>query len=285
MQLPTMDKLTPGPPSTITSSNILHPSSPGFNLLPIKKILDSLHLTVRQMDILTSHLHHIRRLNIADSTSLYLQVSPPASVPLLRQERQALQTEAITLSLLSASYLPIPTVLHHDTTGSLLGVPFLLTTGVPGTPLSAFLPYASQYTRLAIDGQLSELETSITRLTCPLFGPVTHVAAGNGYRCWRDAYKAMLGSVLKDGEDMFVNLPYASIRTAVENVENVLDVVMQAKLCVPGLGAAANVFVEERAQEVKVVGLVDFKSAFWGDAAILDGRVYGAWPQDTKGLL
>ena len=95
----------------------------------------------------------------------------------------------------------------------------------------------------------------------------------------------MLGSVLKDGEDMSVNLPYASIRAAVAKVEGALDVVKEARLCIPGFGAAANVFVEERAGEVKVVGLVDFKSAFWGDAAFMRGMIYGSWPKDTRGIL
>ena len=95
----------------------------------------------------------------------------------------------------------------------------------------------------------------------------------------------MLSSVLKDGEDIFVNLPYASIRATVAQVENVLDEVVEAKLCVPGLGAAANVLVEERAGDLKVVGLVDFKSAFWGDPVIVRRTAHGGWPKDTKGLL
>lgn len=89
----------------------------------------------------------------------------------------------------------------------------------------------------------------------------------------------MLGSVLKDGEDAFVNLPYGQIREGVEASECSLDEVNEARLVVLGFGDASNVLVNENNGDV--TGLVDFKRSIWGDKDWGNGEAKGS----IKGLL
>ena len=171
--------------------------------------------------------------------------------------------------ILAKSGLPIPKVLTHDASGKLLGSPFLLTNRLPGTKLATLLPHLSRPDRMDIDRQLSDIESTMAQHLSHAFGPVAAVHSGQGFKRWREAYKSMLGSVLKDGEDMFVNLPYAQIREMVAMAESSLDEVQEARLIVLDLGDPENVLVSDRTKEV--TGLIDFKRAIWGDIDMVTG--------------
>ena len=76
---------------------------------------------------------------------------------------------------------------------------------------------------------------------------------------------SMMDSVLMDGEDMTVNLPYIEIREALSVWGDLLDEVLEARLVVVGLGRRENVMIEKGTDDV--VGLMDFGRALWGDVA------------------
>jgi len=235
-------------------------------------VMNSLHsnrLAIQRVEDVPSHVHPVRLLHLSDGSRLTLKINPPATTPLLKSERLDLETEAHSLMILAKSGLPIPKVLTHDASGRLLGSPFLLTSRLPGTKLATLLPYLSRVERMDIDRQLSDIETTMAQHLSPAFGPVAAVYSGQGFKRWREAYTSMLGSVLKDGEDMFVNLPYAQIREMVSKAESSLDEVQEARLIVLDLGDPENVLVSDRTKEV--TGLIDFKKALWGDIDMVTG--------------
>ena len=245
----------------------------------VQTVFQSTRIVVNHTREVQNHLHRISLLHLSDGSSIILKVSPPSSVPLLKHERGGLETEALALTLLSNSGLPVPSVLRYEKSGKSLGAPFLLTTHVRGIPLSEALRFMSRTDSIAVERQISVLELAISQHTSSLFGPLCIVSAGQGYSTWREAFKAMLESVMKDAEDMFLNLPYSHIREQVSRTEKVLDEVQDARLIVMGLGDADNVIIDERTKEV--AGVIDFKQALWGDADM--GRGDGA--TGTRGLL
>lgn len=89
----------------------------------------------------------------------------------------------------------------------------------------------------------------------------------------------MLEDVLRDGEDMMVNIPYFKIREALSKWGSHLDGVSEAKLVVLGLDNPENVLIERRTNEV--VGLLDFGMAVWGDPAMATSKGHS----DIKSLL
>jgi hypothetical protein len=259
--------------SSMYNTELPRPKSPQIDDLPLLQyILSTSHsshfskMAILKTDTLPSHLHSLRRLALNDHSALHLQVSPPPSVPLLRQERTELETEALSLRILADAGLPVPAVIRHDKDASLLGAPFLLTTSLPGVPLGHILPSASRAERRALDSQIDSLEARLNQLASSTFGPVTIVAKGEGFQSWPDAFEYMITLALKDGEDMYVNLPYAQIRDAIRLrvARDALSEIKSARLCVGGLGGPAGVLVEG----TKVVGLVGFKCVWWGDGAL-----------------
>ena len=281
MRLPSINKM--GSPVAVPGvqpfSQVLVSSD--LNLLQkvVQSTVDSSHVTIQRMESLRDQVHPIRYLQLSDGSRLVLRSNATGATPLLKSERQDLETEAQSLLILANSGLPIPTVLRYDNSPGTLGSPFILTNRLPGVRLSSILPLLSRAERMYIDRQISEVETVLAQYTSSTFGPVSLVSSGHGFKRWREAYKSMLGSVLKDGEDMFVNLPYMEIREQVARAEAALDEVQEARLIVMDLGDPEKVLVDERTKEL--TGLIDFKKALWGDVdmAMGDGMT------STKGLL
>ena len=268
-----LEASTPSSSATVTTlkeSTFLHPLS--HDLLQIQSLLPSRgepSQMILNVEMMPSYLHHVRRLHLANNTTLNLSVPPPQSVRMLRHERHALETEALILSLLRAVGLPVASVVRHDPTGGLLGTPFLLTTSLPGVPLSAVLlsrsaPQGAQ--RTAVEADIRRLVNMVSSHSALMFGPAPLVATGKGFDRWRDAFRAMLGDAVKDAEDAFVHLPYSQVWEAVDESRAALDEVRESKLVVPGLGKASNVLVQAASNGgAQVTGLLGFQGAFWGD--------------------
>ena len=237
--------------------------------------LDSDYANI-QMETLGGHLHHIKCIKLSNGSRLVLKISPLPNTELLRHERYGLNTEAITFSLLAKSRLPIPRVLKFDPRSAELGSPFLLMTHLPGVCYANVRQYLTRSERSSIERQLGVLTSIIGQHTSLTFGPV---ALGKGYKTWRKAFLEMLESVLMDGEDKLVSLPYAQIRREALRFGSSLDEVKDARLIVMRLGSPENVLIDRRTNEV--TGLTDFGSAIWGDWAMMDTEERG----DPKTLL
>lgn len=240
----------------------------GFRLLfAVQKLIHSIYGigdTVRGMDDLSGHVHCVRLVHLSNGIRLLLKTSPSTNTELLRHERDSLDTEAFTISLLAKSKLPIPRVLKYDSRGAHLGSPFLLTTHLPGIPYITVRPYLTRSERSGIERQLDSLSSIVSQHTSPRFGPV---AARKAYDTWREAFLSMLESVLMDGEDKLVSLPYLQIRDEALRFSRALDDIKQARLVIPGFGWPDNVLIDRRTNEV--TGLTGFGRATWADPEML----------------
>ena len=279
--LPPIRTISALPPMPSSDSPFQSMSISDLGLLHelVQATFGSNRIAVNHVEDLPNHLHRIRTLCLSDGSRVILKIQPPVSVPMLKHERLGLETEALVLHILARSGLSVPVTLRFEGENSLLGHSFLLTTHIPGVSFASALPRLSRNERISIDRQISTLGQEIGRRQSSSFGPVLQVSLRQGYRTWREAFKAMLENVLKDAEDLFVNLPYSLIRERLVNAEYCLDEVREARLVVPGLGNAHNVLIDERTKEI--TGLVDFKQALWGDIAMADED--GA--PGTRGLL
>lgn len=248
----------------------------------VQDILLCSRLRVTSMEDIEDHLHRIYKFGLSNGSRLVLKLSPSATKLLLRHERRYLESEASILALLHNSRLPmppIPRVLMYDPRNSQLDSPFLLTTHLPGIPFADALPYLTKSERRGIELQLQSLSSVIGQHCSTKFGPAALVAANKGFSTWREAFKSMLASVLMDGEDMVINLPYTEIRESVVLQGDCLDEVREAKLMVMGLGRPENVLIDRRTNDI--TGVLDFGQAVWGDEAMTHPQLCC----ETKALL
>jgi hypothetical protein len=245
-----------------------------FDLANTERLLQSCStaadLQLEKVEWLPDHLSHIRPLNCSESTPLILKVGPPISQPLLRSERNGLETEISALLNLAYQGLPISTLVKYAGPDQLCGLPLLLVTELKGRPLKDIKPQLSAEASRDIERQITKLEQIISKTTLPHFGPITCAVDGPRFRTWRQAFTTMFRNVLMDGEDAYVNLPYYQIYDCLRRCGPLLAEVEKPSIIVPGLRESANILTNEEAMEV--TGLLDFKKAFLGDGKIFDKR-------------
>ncbi|KAL9580950.1 MAG: hypothetical protein Q9212_004182 [Teloschistes hypoglaucus] len=232
----------------------------------IQQTLLSPSIAVARVEDIPHHLHNIHVIHLANRSRLVLKASPSPITPLLRHEHQMLNNEALTLEILGRSDLPVSRLLRYDPTSTRLGSPFTLTTCLSGTPYAELRKQLTRAEREHVEDQLQFLQAAVSQhmssASCA-YGPVVLVAAQKGYRTWREAFGAMLESVLMDAEDLLINLPYIQLRKAVAKLESSLDDVTEPRLVVLGLLEPSNILINPHTKDV--TGMVDFGQALWGD--------------------
>lgn len=249
----------------------------------INKVLIPSEMTVSCMEVLPSHhLHRLIIIHLSDTSRLIVKISPSSSTLLLRYELDLLEREAETLLFLANSNLPVPQILKYEPRSCFLDSPFLLTSYLPGLKYSEALPYLSRSEKRSIEAQLRSLRLSISQYSSSNFGLVGYPRlsrTSGAYTSWREAFTAMMESVLWDGEDVMVNIAYFEIREVLKRLGHCLDEVIEPNLVILGLGKPENVLIDRRTN--KVVGLLDLCMAVWGDPAM--GNIEGK--TDAKSLL
>lgn len=263
----TVEPISVDPMSMVYES---HPPSLSLDISVIQKLTqDALltsRLTVRDMKQVPNHLHRISEIQLSNNAKIILKASPSTTAHVLRHEADCLQSEAAVFGFLAKTNLPIPRILKYERRNLHLGSPFLLTTHLPGTRYSDVLPYLSLSERQDVELQLRSMTAYISTYTAPTFGPVAKLATGTGFPSWREAFYLMMKTVLMDGEDKGVNLPYIEIREALIAHARSLDTVREARLVILGLGRPANMLIDRRTNDV--TGLLDFGRAIWGDIGL-----------------
>jgi aminoglycoside phosphotransferase (APT) family kinase protein len=264
--------------SSSASSPICAPSADFSGIQrAIQSVFRSSRITVQKADRLPGRLHQVYRAQLADGSIFVLKCPPHVSSRALRHEKHGLETELKTLRYLREyrqGQLPVPEVYQYQEHGGVLGSSFLLMSYVPGRRLSEVLPYLSAYERNAIDRALGSYMRTITMLNAQQFGMTHNVFANKGSRSWREAFRALLESALRDCEDMLVTLPYDSIRYYVEQHLYTLDEIQTPCMVAMDMCDPQSVLVDEQTKQI--TGLVGFSNVIWGDPLMNEAVANGS---------
>lgn len=248
----------------------------------MRAVFRSSKITVQEAERLQGWLHQIYLMRLADGSSLILKCPPTSNVRLLRHEKHFLETERTTLETLHEyTHLPIPQVIKYDSHGGALGSPYLMTTHLPGRPLSTLSSTLTPSERRSIDRTLGSHVGSLTALTATQFGMTHRVFAKKGCDTWKEAFLALLEAILRDGEDMLVTIPYDSIRYYIGANAHFLNEATQPRLVALNVCDEDNVLVDERTK--KVSGLVGWSNVVWGDP-LMSGGIEGGSEAFFEGL-
>lgn len=266
-------------------------------------------------ELKTTQLARLYILTMSDERKLLLSLSPSLTLRLLRHEAMTLYSEAALVSFATASKgredgavsppqtgpeqvaIPselselIPTLFKHSGNNSEVGYPYSIFEPTAGVPLSTISIYLSLPERRIIDTKIGTLARSLASLTSPSgrFGLVGRVlpeklttkspsvSKPQGSKTWSEAFNNLLESVLRDGEDMAVVLPYDSVRAHFKRLSWRLDAVISPRLVLLNLGDEANIMVERTSETavsmlsektVKVTGLRSWSQGVFGDPMI-----------------
>lgn len=136
----------------------------------------------------------VTRIDLADGRSVVLKVGPSSGTGILAYEDGVVGAEARYLELVERHLpgAPFPRLLHHGVDGSSSGSEWLVTEFVPGVALTALEQEPDKATvRADLGAAVARLHT----ITGDHFGYDGGRACG---RSWREAYSAIVESLLED---------------------------------------------------------------------------------------
>ncbi|TGO18721.1 hypothetical protein BTUL_0008g01060 [Botrytis tulipae] len=259
----------------------------------------------------STQLPRLYTLNMSNDNKLLLSFAPSLAVRLLRHETTLQYSEATLVHFLDTSSQKskgvntngvedvehdlasikledaIPKMLKHSSNNREMALPYTIFEPTAGKTLSALSVYLSLSDRHLIDKQVGSLTRSLASLTSPngTFGTAARVLPdpfkqsppsaplGSGSSTWSEAFNTLLESILRDGEDMAVLLPYDVVRSHYQRLSWRMDAVKLPRLVLLDLGER-NVMIENGIKEgsshiptesLKVTGLRNWSQGVFGD--------------------
>ncbi|HOT92888.1 MAG TPA: aminoglycoside phosphotransferase family protein [Anaerolineae bacterium] len=203
------------------------------------------------------------RLDLADGRTWVMKVSPPPHVRVLRYERDIMSAEVATMRLLrERTSLPVAEIHCYDASRTLLDNEFFIMEYLPGAPLHKVRGELAPDVQQRINRQIGAYLREINAIEGAAFGYGPESAPR--FATWREAFDAMLMTVLQDGEDMGVELPlsYAGYHDLARQHYTTLDEVRTPRLVHWDLWDG-NIFFDMATQ--RITGIIDHERALWGD--------------------
>ncbi|KAF7920124.1 uncharacterized protein EAE98_000033 [Botrytis deweyae] len=280
--------------------------------VPVRRLKEILSHVVPDMklgsveELPSTQLPRLYTLNMSNDNKLLLSFAPSLAVRLLRHETTLQYSEATLVHFLDTSCQKangmedvehdlasikledvIPKMLKHSSNNREMALPYTIFEPTAGKTLSALSVYLSLPDRRLIDKQVGSLTRSLASLTSPngTFGTAARVLPdpfkqsppsaplGSGSPTWSEAFNTLLESILRDGEDMAVLLPYDVVRSHYQRLSWRMDAVKLPRLVLLDLGER-NVMIENGIKEgsshiptesLKLTGLRNWSQGVFGD--------------------
>lgn len=252
---------------------IFKPLPPGMSRSPDRGTvhqvaLKALQIKAVRIERLDGSVFRNLRLQPTSEYFYVLKCRPSSHIRLLGQEEERLQTEALVLqSLQSRSDMLVPRLIQYHPTTIPMGSPYLINGPFKGSILSDIEASLSRQAFSSIDKSLGQYVRQLSHISGPAFGAISP-GTPPASPAWSRCFAALLETILRDGEDALVSLPYDFIRNQVRRHRQVLDQISQPRLVLLEMAKDENVLVNTN--DYTFAGIVDWSTAIWGDPFMSD---------------
>jgi aminoglycoside phosphotransferase (APT) family kinase protein len=200
-------------------------------------------------------------LALEDGRRCVLKVAPPADVRVLRYEQNIMFAEVEALRRVRAeTNMPVPAILCHDASRTLLPSPFFIMDFIEGEPLNKLRASLSEDQQAILDRTTGRYLSEMNAITGADFGYYAQPSMRKSD--WPGAFAVMFANVLQDGLDVNVALPYDDLRPLPESYADALAEVREPHLIHWDLWDG-NIFVNP--VTLQITGIIDFERVLWAD--------------------
>jgi len=199
------------------------------------------------------------RLRLRDGSQVVLKIAPPPGVEVMTYERGAMDIELASLALIREhTDVPVPDVHFADASLELCDAPYFFMPFVEGENLGIIAETLSGEEQARYWVQLGEATAKLNAIKGTGFGPLLDPR----FDTWREAFTAMVGNALADGERRGVDLGhgYDHLRVLLARHADSLDEVTEPRFCEWDLWPSNAMVADGR-----IVCVIDHERAFWGD--------------------
>lgn len=196
--------------------------------------------------------------------TVILKVAPPADARVMSYERNIMKAEVEALRLVKEkTNVPVPDVLYYDDSHTLCNAEYFFMEKIEGDNFFTLknqgqIPYEVQND---IFRQVGRYNYEMNQIPGTTFGYLGQSELQGV--CWKEVFLAMLEDVLKDGENIEIDLgttDYSEVRGLVKEASFALEEVKEAHFVHWDLWDG-NIFVKDG----RITGIIDFERALWAE--------------------
>ncbi|SET33875.1 Predicted kinase, aminoglycoside phosphotransferase (APT) family [Paenibacillus sp. NFR01] len=216
---------------------------------------------------------------LSDEKELVLKVGPLQDTDTLSYERNIMSAEVSALQLIrSKGTVPVPKVLFYDDSRSKIAGEYFFMEKVHGEPYSDIKDGLQPDQRAAVETELGRYNRMINEIRGERFGLYSTLPRSGG-RSWRETFQEIIGDLLNDARRLgaVMPVPLERIEEEVAKLLPALEEVTEPRLVHWDLWDG-NVFVKGG----KIVALIDWERALWGDPLM---EYYFRYIEDTQHFL
>lgn len=204
-------------------------------------------------------------VKLADGRETILKIAPPVDAEVLTYEKNIMSTEVNMMRLVrNETDVKVPEVYYYDDKKDICDSDYFFMEKLTGSNYDNVKKDLSEEMNSSINIQIGQCLRKMNELE----GKSYFGYDGNPDLCgntWRETFLKMIYAVLDDGKrkQADIGCPYDEVCSLVEKYAHYLDVVTTPHFIHSDCWDS-NVFVKED----KVVGILDFERALWGDPLI-----------------
>lgn len=193
-----------------------------------------------------------------------LKISPPRDAETLTYEDNLIRAEVNAMQLVTKNVnIPVPKILYHDFSRTLIPHDYYFMEFVDGVPLSKIRDQLSDEQFCEVEHQLGQITAKINSISHSTFG---YFGQSQQFHSWYDAFYWMCQLLFEDAKKYQIALPIEEpdFITQLEAHRAIFDEVIVPQLVHWDIWAG-NIFIRLVDDKPRIVGIIDFERALWGD--------------------
>ena len=219
---------------------------------------------VRSYHLLTGGLFNTTYRVVTDQHDVVLRMGPVHRELLLPYEHNLMAAEALTNRLCLENGIPASTVLHLDTSKTIVDRDFMVVDRIDSVPLSD--PSIPEECKAGLLFECGKLVRKLHTITGSKFGRLAKIVSGQGWDSWYDAMEAEFGDVFHKAEEyqVFDATLQNRVLHFLQDRKAALNAVTEPHLAHCDLWAG-NILIQKQDDHYSLCAIIDGDRAIFGD--------------------
>ncbi|GEM_PF-384449 len=196
-------------------------------------------------------------------TELVLKTGVQSSKYVLSYEQDIMRAEILVYSLLEDTIVPIPKIITKDFSKLLVDFDYCFMEKLQGNNWMKLDDQITPENKEKLIAELARYTAALHNVKGDFFGYLKEDKKFQ-FPNWSSAFKGMMNSIIQDGREQGLDLPYDAIMSAFEPLWEILN-----EVTVPSLVNfdmwSKNIMLAEKEGEYYIDAMIDHERAFFGD--------------------
>ena len=194
---------------------------------------------------------------------LVLKTGVQSSKYVLSYERDIMRAEIFVYSLLENTIIPIPKIITQDYSQSLVDFDYCFMEKMQGSNWMILEEKITPENKEKLIAELARYTAALHNVKGDFFGYIKDDKLFQ-FPDWSSAFKGMMTTMIQDGRDQGLNLPYDAIMNALEPLWGILNEITEPSLVNFDMWSK-NIMLAEKDGEYYIDAIIDHERAFFGD--------------------